>query len=206
MTEPRRARYSPVVDVGEVIAATGPVITLSHGPSGLSKATWTDADFSSMGWHDCRVHAVSIGEYADDTVPPARMLLDLDYIVRWVQPTTSENHFTFWVAPATLVFERAWNIEGTLGPLHQVMEIADIHRLPSPDNTPEPLWHIEGQNFDLRLRAAGYTQHIRLPPQHVPRQSLTSTERAGTSFAERSNPAGFNRHEDFEHPPVSRTI
>ncbi|MFG1780248.1 hypothetical protein ACGFIR_13955 [Micromonospora sp. NPDC049051] len=162
------------------------MITLPHGPSGLSKATWTDADFPSMGWHDCRVHAVSIGEYEDDTLPPARMLLDLDYIVRWVQPTGQDGRFTFWVAPATLVFERAWNIEGTLGPLHEVMEIADLHRLPSPDSSSEPLWHIEGQNFDLRLRAAAYTQHIRLPPQHVHRQVLTSTERAGISFAERS--------------------
>ncbi|WP_343967083.1 hypothetical protein [Kribbella koreensis] len=68
---------------------------LLHDPSGLSKATWTDADFSDMGWHDCRVHAVSIGEYEDDALPPARLLLDLDYIVRWVEPERSERHFTF---------------------------------------------------------------------------------------------------------------
>jgi len=48
------------------------------------------------------------------------------------------------------------------------------------------LWHIEGQNFELRLRAPGYTQHLRLPPQHVPQQTLTSAERAGISFAEQS--------------------
>jgi hypothetical protein len=47
------------------------------------------------------------------------------------------------------------------------------------------LWHIEGQNFELRLRA-GYTEHLRLPPQHVPQQTLTSAERAGISFAEQS--------------------
>jgi hypothetical protein len=162
------------------------VIALPHHPSGLSKATWTDADFSVMGWHDCRVHAMSIGEYADDTLPPARMLLDLDYIVQWVQPTGRDRHFTFWIAPATLVFERAWDIDGRLGPLHEGMEIADVHRLDSPDSNPEPLWHIEGRNFEYRLRALGYTQHLRLPPQHVPRQALTSAERAGISFAEQS--------------------
>jgi hypothetical protein len=108
-----------------------------------------------MGWHDCRVHAVSIGEYADNTLPPARMLLDIDYIVRWVQPAGRDRNFTFWIAPATLVFERAWNIDGRLGPLHEVMEIADVHRLDSPDSDPEPLWHIEGQNFEFRLRAVG---------------------------------------------------
>ncbi|GAA0933692.1 hypothetical protein GCM10009554_19130 [Kribbella koreensis] len=77
------------------IRDTDPVTGLLHDPSGLSKATWTDADFSDMGWHDCRVHAVSIGEYEDDALPPARLLLDLDYIVRWVEPERSERHFTF---------------------------------------------------------------------------------------------------------------
>jgi hypothetical protein len=159
--------------------------SLDH-PSGLSKATWTDTDFVDMGWHDCRIHAVSIGEYEDDTLPPARLLLDLDYIVRWVDPRPGDGHFTFWIAPATLVFERAENITGQFGPLHEALEIADIHRLDPPDDSPEPLWHIEGQNFDLRLRAPGYTQHLRSLPQHVPRQILTLAERSGLSFAERS--------------------
>lgn len=162
------------------------VIDLPHGPSGLSQATWTEADFATMGWHDCRIHAISIGEYDDDTLPPARMLLDLDYIVRWVSPAHGEKNFTFWIAPATLVFERAWNISGRLGPLHEVLEIADIHRLDAADHSTDPLWHVEGQNFDLHLRAAGYTQFVRLPPQHVPRQVLTSAERSGISFAEES--------------------
>jgi hypothetical protein len=70
--------------------------------------------------------------------------------------------------------------------LHEIMEITEVHRLDRPDSHPHPLWHIEGHNFELRLRAPGYTQHLRLPPQHVPRQTLTSAERAGISFAEQS--------------------
>jgi hypothetical protein len=66
-------------------AITVPISGLVHPPSGLSKATWTDADFSVMGWHDCRIHAISIGESEDDTLPPTRLLLDLDYVVRWVE-------------------------------------------------------------------------------------------------------------------------
>jgi hypothetical protein len=57
------------------VADTDLVIDLPHGPSGLSRATWTDADFAAMGWHDCRIHAVRISEY-DETLPPARLLLD----------------------------------------------------------------------------------------------------------------------------------
>jgi hypothetical protein len=66
------------------------------------------------------------------------------------------------------------------------MEIADIHRVDAADSSPEPVWHIEGQNFDLRLRSAGYTQYLRLPPQHVARQILTSAQRSGIGFAEQS--------------------
>jgi hypothetical protein len=129
---------------------------LLHVRPVFSKARWTDADFASMEWHDCRIHAISIGEYDDGTLPPARVLFDIDYIVRWVSPSRGEKDFTFWIAPATLVFERAWSISGQLGPLHETLEIADIHRLDAEDGNSDPLWHIEGQNFDLRLRAAGY--------------------------------------------------
>jgi hypothetical protein len=51
------------------------------------------------------------------------------------------------------VFERARDVTGQLGPLHDLMEIAELHRLDPPDNNPDPLWHIEGQNFEFRLRA-----------------------------------------------------
>ena len=172
--------------LGRAWTHTDPVIAPPHGQSGLSKATWTDADFDDMGWHDCRIHAISLGEYDDGTLPPARLLLDLDYIVSWVQPAQPEHPFTFWITPATLVFERAWDITGRLGPLHDLLEIADLHRLDPSDSYPDPRWHIVGQNFELQLRASGYTQHLRLPPQHVPRQILTPTERGGISFAEQS--------------------
>jgi hypothetical protein len=163
-----------------------PMVVSVHPPSELSKATWTDADFADMGWHDCRIRAISVSEHEDDTVPPGRLLLDLDYIVGWVDPVRPDRHFTFWIAPATLVFDQAWNITGDLGPLHDLLEIDDVHRIDSPDERPEPTWHIEGQNFDLRLRASGYRQYMRLPPQHVSQQVLTLAQRDGLSFAERS--------------------
>lgn len=93
---------------------------------------------------------MSIGEYDDGTLPPARVLLDVDCVVRWVdgQP------FSFWIARQT--------------------------RLRNP------LWHLEGHTFDLHLRAGGFTQYLRRPPQHVRRQLLTAAERGGLSFDEQS--------------------
>jgi hypothetical protein len=159
---------------------------LVHAASGVAKATWTDADFDVMGWHDCRVHAVSLGVREDDGFPWQRVLIDLDYLVRWVDPAFGRQHFTFWIAPATLVFDEAWAVSGDLDPGNDLLEIADLHRLDPPDDKPDPLWHIEGQNFDLRLRAPGYTQYLRTAPVHSKHQYLTHRERGAPSFAERS--------------------
>ena len=155
-----------------------------HPESGLAKGVWTDADFQTMGWHDSHIYAISLLEYEDETLPPTRLLLDLDYIVQWVDGQPPARHFTFWVAPATLVFDQAWNVTGEFGPLSGALEVADLHRLPPEDDHPDWLWHIEGHQFDLRLRAPGYTQHMRRPPLHVARQRLTLAERGGISVAE----------------------
>lgn len=162
------------------------VDSVVHAESGLEKATWTDADFDVMGWHDCRVHAVSVGEREEGDFPWNRVLLDLDYIVGWVDPAFLRRHFTFWMAPATLVFDEAWDIKGELDPGNDLLEIADLHRLESPDDRPDPLWHVEGQNFELHLRAPGYTQYLRTAPIHTRSQILTQAERGGLSFTERS--------------------
>jgi hypothetical protein len=119
-------------------------------------------------------------------VSPARLLLDLDRIVRWVEPDRQNEPFTFWIAPATLVFDRAWNISGRVGPLRMVLEIADLHRLDPLDGGSDRLWPLEGQNFELRLRANGYVQYLRLPPRRVARQVLTMRQRGGINFAEHS--------------------
>jgi hypothetical protein len=77
----------------------------------LEKAVWTAADFDRMDWHDARVHAITFHEVEQD----AELLLDLDYIVRWIDPEPPAEYFSFLVAPATLVFENVWCLEGELG-------------------------------------------------------------------------------------------
>jgi hypothetical protein len=77
----------------------------------LEKAVWTDADFVTMGWHDATVHAIAFHEDEQN----AELLLDLDYIVRWIDPEPPAEHLTFLVAPATLVFENVWGLDGELG-------------------------------------------------------------------------------------------
>ncbi|WP_332759649.1 hypothetical protein [Streptomyces sp. MT206] len=83
----------------------------SHQESGLSKSVWSDADFEAMGWHDATVHGLSV-QPTNDILP--RFLLDLDYIVRWVHPVPPATHFSFWISPATLVFEEVFDLQGDL--------------------------------------------------------------------------------------------
>jgi hypothetical protein len=154
-----------------------------HGPSGLSKSVWSDADFAEMGWHDATIHGLSV----DAARELPRLLLDLDYIVRWVQPAPPSTYFSFWVSPATLVFEDVWDLEGELDFTGTVpdLEIADVHRLaPEGDRQDLPLWHIEGHAFDLRFRASGYRQYFRRSPTLVPRQALSRADRGGCTFDE----------------------
>ena len=66
-----------------------------------------------------------------------------------------------------------------------LLEIADLHRLAPPDERPDPLRHVEGQTFDLRLRAPAYMQYLRTRPIHsTTAQYLTQVARGGLSFAE----------------------
>ncbi|MYW64823.1 hypothetical protein GTY65_12210 [Streptomyces sp. SID8379] len=160
----------------------------SHQESGLSKSVWSDADFVEMGWHDATVHGLSV-QPTDDILP--RLLFDLDYIVRWVHPVPPATHFSFWVSPATLVFEDVFDLEGDLDftGLALDLELDGIHRL-VPDDAREnfahvPLWHIDGHAFELKFRASGFRQYVRRAPRLVSRQALSPAERGSCAFTER---------------------
>jgi hypothetical protein len=79
---------------------------MSTGPA-VVKTVWTDADFGAMDWHDNAIHAVALEPVPDH---PGRLLLDLDYIVEWVAPEAPATTLSFWICPATLVFDRAWDL------------------------------------------------------------------------------------------------
>jgi hypothetical protein len=65
----------------------------------LDKPIWTNADFEIMGWHDATVWAMAV--VSDDF----ELIFDIDYILRWIDPVPPDPSFSFWVSPATLVFE-----------------------------------------------------------------------------------------------------
>jgi len=116
----------------------------------LEKQLWTDADFEQMDWHDCSIYKIRLTEDLE---------LDIDYILQWNKPDLESLPFTFWVAPATLVFksvqeltfdfdigfENAFGIEG--------IEKEAANR-----------WTIITRKGDIQFNSKGYEQYIRQEP------------------------------------------
>ena len=74
-----------------------------HDKFDAEKWQWTEQDFERMVWHDCFLYAMAF--------PPNsfELLLDIDYIFKWVEPEEQDQPFKFWVAPVTLVFENVYD-------------------------------------------------------------------------------------------------
>jgi hypothetical protein len=88
----------------------------------FDRCVWTDEDFEAMSWHDSCVHAVGV---EDDGL--SRLLLDLDYLVNAVRPEPPETALRFWVAPATLVFDNVWDLEGEIAAASGMAERVLLH-------------------------------------------------------------------------------
>lgn len=155
-------------------------------PPGISKGIWTEADFDVMGWHDAAVHGVATRPEDDHT---GRLLVDLDYIVEWVPPSDGETNFSFWIVPATLVFEHAWDLTlqiDLLGSAGLELQLDAIIRTPGRPVGSASIWTLEGHNFTLAVTSEGYRQHLRKAPIWSPIQRLDATQRGGISFDETS--------------------
>lgn len=148
----------------------------------LQKWVWTQDDYEQMGWHDCHIHALAF-------LPENfELLLDIDYIFRWLQPTPPQQYFSFWVAPATLVFENVYDVALTLR-CDSGLEIDDIKRNQTmpvhteyDESSDAGHWTIACQEGQITLRSTGYTQYIRATPQYSASQSLDMCSRGGFSF------------------------
>jgi hypothetical protein len=150
----------------------------------LEKWVWTEADFEVMGWHDCRIHATAF--FPEDF----ELAFDIDYILKWIHPQPDETYFSFWVAPATIVFKNVHDVEIEIDSYIGNLEIDNINRddESSPPNaafiteTSEWLWTIECQEGEIRFRSVGYEQFIRMAPDFTQSQTL-DRKVIGISFA-----------------------
>jgi len=139
----------------------------------LDKWVWTEEDFGQMGWHDCSVYALRFEN---------NIYLDIDYILKWNHPGDSGMSYTFWMAPATLIFEQPTYLKLAIEvDFINGFEIADILREENEEG--ETIWNIATQQGDILIGAEKFKQIIRRPPSFQFGQSIPSDERGGYSFS-----------------------
>jgi len=163
----------------------------------LEKKIWTDDDFEKMGWHDCRIYKIRLTD---------KLELDIDYILQWNKPDIEGLPFTFWVAPATLVFKNINNIQFEIDTaFDEAVEIEDIELNKSGNKI---LWTIITQQGDIEFTADGFTQWIRQEPFFQFGQTISYIERCGFSLEQTTDQENPNRirqdiieqqKKDFEH-------
>lgn len=157
----------------------------------LDKWIWTDADFSEMSWHDVRIHAMAFVIHESEFT--YELVFDIDYIHKWVCSGTEGGTCRFWIAPATLVFERVHSVEMELAGNTVGIVILELkcQQAPSGRSTDIPrdfVWTLDCLEGSIRFHASGYKQFCREQPELLSQQSLDLKSR-GLSFArERRDP------------------
>jgi hypothetical protein len=152
---------------------------MNAGPT-LAKTVWTNADFDQMSWHDNEIHAIAL----ESALPePGRLLLDIDYIVQGVLAQPSSRLLSFWICPATLVFDPAWDLTTDIDLRGWAFSLSllSIQRS-DPDERGNFDWTLEGDQFTIELGSPGFTQYLRRPPVYTSHVRLTTAERGGFSF------------------------
>lgn len=146
----------------------------------MKQTKWSEVDFASMSWHDCRIHSIGWdqdGEYQNDLV------FDIDYIMEWIHD--SENSFRFRVAPALLRFTEVDKLKINIAlPFKDSLEIALINRddLMSKGFTNFHwiigIHHYPGNDPNvIEFDATGFTQELTGRPVVIGSQRLTKIRR-----------------------------
>lgn len=149
----------------------------------LEKDLWTENDYDQMGWHDATIHAVA---FFPDVFEIA---FDIDYIFEWIDPKPDETYFSFWVAPATLVFENVNDASIDLE-LYDSVQLQNIDRGESRrprnaeyvDRDQEWEWVLDSNVGEIRIWSIGYKMYIRQRPVLTGGQVLSDDLRGGLSF------------------------
>ena len=150
----------------------------------FEKTAWTDENFEEMGWHDCKIYAMSFNSERFE------LIFDIDYILQSVDPEKDNANYSFWISPATLIFGNVYDINMNI--YSTDLEILDISKgnsaIPKNVNHIDTLieydWTIETSTGEITFKSIGYRQVMRKPPKLYDRQSIGLLERGGVSFEE----------------------
>lgn len=143
----------------------------------LASMIWSDQEMVGISWHDAHLRAMLLGDNG------AQVLFDFDFICEWHGPHEKNGVFSFDVAPATLVFPYAYEIEVSLytGAPMSIFGIDKENPVPH-GNTIVWTWTIDGPHGQISLRATGFVLYFRREPLPTQSQLLTLQERGGIAF------------------------
>ncbi|MBX3267151.1 MAG: hypothetical protein KF831_10625 [Acidobacteria bacterium] len=149
------------------------------------KYVWTEEDFGQMGWHDNTLYAIAI-------LPDKyQLMLDIDYIFRWIDPLESGSFFTFLLSPSTLIFENVHGLSIDISEPFRPIQIQSIERFnPKPPPNADQIirnteweWTIDLEVGVIRFESVGYKQYTRETPAIFSSQSIDFEKRGGISFS-----------------------
>ena len=102
-----------------------------------------------------------------------------------VPPEAPATTLSFWICPATLVFDEAWDLTTDLGLYARSFDLnLNAIERSAPDEHGFFEWTLAGDGFTIGLSAPGFTQYLRRAPVHSPGFFLSVQERGGYSFDE----------------------
>ena len=125
--------------------------------------------FEDYSWHDNAIHGFRIVEGPDGC--GGELILDIDYIVKWLPPEGEDSAFQFRIAPAHLTFHDTTDLVisvdyASCTAALQPMTIHEIHRavVTYPSGYSSFAWKIEinwPRNSFISFRSPGFTQTLR---------------------------------------------
>ncbi|GEM_PF-511058 len=155
-------------------------------PHDFGRSMLTDRDFEKMEWHDVKVHAIAMTSEFPRRV---ELMLDLDYILQWVDPNPPEEYYNFWLAPATLVFENVAELSVRLQTEQLECQIDELKREAqiAPGGARSWRWNLSLHQGEISFLSTGYKQYFRQRPILHKKQHFTQDERGGVSFSRTTN-------------------
>jgi len=69
----------------------------------MIKKVWNNDDYSTMGWHDCRIYSIEFPFENDDHI----LTFDIDYIFKI---SKKKDGMKFMISPCHLSFEGVYNL------------------------------------------------------------------------------------------------
>lgn len=150
-----------------------------------SKWIWTDRDFPELDFHMVEIRGIG---FVNDFPDRLELLLDLDYIVKWVTKNLPGSPIEFWVSPTTLVFKDVFDLKMSVDATQPSLQIDYLDRkerlLASGMKTFD--WRIDFQDAEsgaIQFVSTGFNMFIRKRPLLLAsRPYLDWSTRGGFSF------------------------